>query len=157
MNDIIKGVLIALIPSLIVAYITARLTFIMSVRQLKTQKTWEDKYETYNRIISCLSRLLHCYSELMRVYDPYRPDDFSSENIDRIIEKHRAAIEELHEISGAGVNISSSAADELGKLCEELAGDIEALDPYESACEKHDLIESCLGDIKVYSKEDLAE
>lgn len=155
MSDIVKGVLIALIPSLIVAFITARLTFVMSVRQLKTHKTWEDKYETYNRSISCLSRLLYCYREWMRAYDPYRCEEISGEQIAAVNEKYRKALEELHEIAGAGINISESAADEIRKLCEELGDDADCKNPYEYAREKHELIENCIGDIKLYSKEDL--
>ncbi len=158
MSDIVKGVLIALIPSLIVAFITARLTFFMSVRQLKTQKTWEDKYETYNRSISCLARLLYCYREWMKAYNPYRRDEICEEQIGIITEKYRKTLEELHEIVGAGVNISASAADELGKLCEELDDEADyRKNFYDYACEKHELIENCLGDIKVYSKEDLGD
>jgi hypothetical protein len=157
MSDIVKGVLIALIPSLIVAFITARLTFVMSVKQMKTQKTWEEKYETYNRTISCLSRLLYCYREWMMACDPYRRDEISQEQIREVNEKYRKALEELHEIAGAGINISASAADILRKLCDELSDGADCRNLYEYAQEKHELIENCIGDIKVYSKEDLMD
>lgn len=157
MNDIVKGVLIALIPSLIVAFITARLTYAMFVRQMKTQKTWEDKYETYNRSISCLSRLLYCYREWMRAYDPYRCDEINEEQIRAVTEKYRKALDELHEIAGAGINISAGAEDMLKKLCEELSDEADSKNPYEYVREKHELIENCIGDIKVYSKEDLVD
>lgn len=154
MNDIVKGVLIALIPSLIVSIVTARPTFVMSVRQLKSQRTWENRYETYNRTINCLSRLLNCYREWMKAYDPYRCEELNREQIDAVNEKYRKAFEELHEIAGAGINISESAADEIRKLCGEL-DDAEPKNPYEYARDKHELIENCIGDIKAYSREDL--
>jgi hypothetical protein len=157
MSDIIKGVLIALIPSMIVAFITARLTYVMSVRQAKTHKTWEEKYETYNRSISCLSRLLYCYREWMKAYDPYRCEKISGEQISAVNEKFRKVLEELNEIADAGINISAGAADMLRKLCDELSDEADCKNPYEYAREKHELIENCLGDIKVYSKEDLAD
>lgn len=157
MSDMLKGVLIALIPSLIVAFITARLTFIMSVRQLKTKKTWEDKYETYNRAIICLSRLLHCYREWMRAYDPYRSEKISDEQISMITERYHKALDELNEIAGAGIIISANAADEINKLCDELYDEADGRNPYEYAREKHELIENCIGDIRVYSKEDLGD
>ncbi len=156
MNDVIRGVLIALIPSLIVAILTAKLTVNLSIRQFRTQKWWENKYETYYKVITCLSRLIYCYREWMKVYTPDTLREFNEEYKNKITEKYNLAIEEFHEIANASVfNISEKAAKEIRKLRDEIEDAAGSHNWYEDACEKHELIENCIRDIRIYSKEDL--
>ena len=62
--EVLKNILIALVPATAVAIITANITVKKSLRQFRSQKWWEKKAETYSAISEDLSRLFFCTKEL---------------------------------------------------------------------------------------------
>lgn len=158
MNEVFKGVLIALIPSLIVAVVTAKLTVDLSIRQFRTQKWWGNKYETYSKVVACLSRLQYCYREWTKAFDGENPAEWTEADRQRISAKFRAAMEEFQETANASAfTISAKVAEEIMRLRDELDDASGLPERREDACEKHELIENSIRDIRIYSREDLQE
>ena len=156
MDDILKGLIIALIPAAAVAILTAKLTVNLSVEQFRTQKWWEKKSEAYSKIVSCLSRLLYCYREWMKAYDGSNPREMSDSKKVGLSDKYNLAIEEFHEAANSSVfNISEKAADAVLKLRDELEYEFDSTDWYEDAKYYCELLENCIRDIKVYARDDL--
>lgn len=156
MNDIIKGLIIALIPAAAVAVLTAKLTVNLSVEQFRTQKWWEKKSEAYSKIVSCLSRLLYCYREWMKAYDESNPRKMSDVKKSSLYDKYNLAIEEFHEAANSSVfNISEKAADTVLRLRNELEYEFDSINWFEDAKYYCELIESSIKDIKVYARDDL--
>lgn len=156
MNDVLKAVIISLIPSLIVAIFTAKLTVTYSINQFRTEKWWDKKHETYSNIVTCLSKLLYCYRKWTEEFDDGEPLKLSDESKKKLMEKYNTAIVELHEIANACVfNISEKASEEIKNLRDEIDNEFSAVNWFEDAPNKHLLIESCIRNIKVYAQEDL--
>ena len=156
MNDILKGLIIALIPAAAVAVLTAKLTVNLSVEQFRTQKWWEKKSEAYSKIVSCLSSLLYCYREWVKEYDDGNPRKMSDAKKGSLSGKYNQSMEEFHEAANSSVfNISEKAADAVLKLRDELEYEFDSINWFEDAKYYCELVENCIKDIKVYAREDL--
>jgi hypothetical protein len=57
-KDMWQNIIISLIPSLVVAAITAFLTVRLSVKQFRTQRWWERKADAYSKIAESLHHLI---------------------------------------------------------------------------------------------------
>lgn len=159
MNDILKSFLISFLPSLIIAIITAKLTVDLSIKRFRSEKWWEKKHETYENVVSCLSKLLYYCRENRNLLDDSINIEAGARIFERLPElssKYHSALEEFNQIVNASIfNISEKAASELNKLREEIDGGFDSIKSFEDASYIHDLIESSIRDIKTYSKEDL--
>jgi hypothetical protein len=63
MDELLKGILIGLIPALVVSLATALITVRLSLRQFHSQRWWEKRNEAYSQIMEQLSYLVYYYNE----------------------------------------------------------------------------------------------
>jgi hypothetical protein len=67
MNELIQGILIALLPALLVSIITAYITVRLSIKQFYSQRWWDKKAEAYSQILEHLSYLRYYYEKWSNV------------------------------------------------------------------------------------------
>jgi len=63
MDELVKGILIGLIPALVVSVTTAIITVRLSLSQFHSQRWWEKRAEAYSQIMEQLSYLIYYHQE----------------------------------------------------------------------------------------------
>jgi hypothetical protein len=105
MPDFIESVLIALIPSIIVAVFAAYLSARLTLKEFYRQKWWERKLEAYSKILEHLSFLQYHTTETINDYQANIPID--DELQDRLTKGYKKSKEALIKTAAIGEFIVS--------------------------------------------------
>ncbi len=108
MKDILTGLLIGLVPSSIVAILTAWITVKLSIRQFSSQRWWEKKADAYNEILSHLSNLDFAYQEW--IDEEEEGTEYTEEHQKRLRELVTPAIQRVHTADAVGAFYVSAKA-----------------------------------------------
>lgn len=65
MDELVKGMLIALIPALVVSVVTAIITVRLSLSQFHSERWWDKRAEAYSQIMEQLSYLIYYHQAWM--------------------------------------------------------------------------------------------
>lgn len=156
MNELLQGMLLALIPSLIVSMLTAFLTVKLSMKQFYSQRWWEKKAEVYSTLIQNMSYMKYyfgdCYDEITGVirgskesYDEYHKATIYLKNMAGmggfLVSRETAGL--LTKLLGQTYddNIPKSQTDELADYDNRLKAISEAIDKIKEYA-KRDLIKN---------------
>jgi hypothetical protein len=58
LNEILTSIIVALVPSVIIAYLSAKIAIYFSLNQFREEHRWEKKYEAYEKIMVALHHML---------------------------------------------------------------------------------------------------
>ena len=152
-KNILISVSLSLIPAVVVAILTVRL----SLRQFYSQKWWEKKVEAYSNIIKDLKNFHYCISELYDLETGVK--QLNDHRLDTLDRNKRKSFENL-KLTALEKNfvISKEAAMELDKFIKKTAYDYpeqdkEPLSEYYGR--QYEGIEECLMNFRLYAKKDL--
>lgn len=107
----LSATLDTLVPSLIVAVLTAVITVRLSLRRFRTERWWEHKADVYSRIVGALYNVAEYCSEESRA--TLRGADIGEDAKQRYKEAHR----DLKKVTAIGAYIiSDEVAEALAKL-----------------------------------------
>ena len=105
---------IALIPSLIVAVVTALLTVRLSLRKFYTERWWERKADAYSRIVEALHKYKKYDQQKLKIEMSYPRDDSDKK---KILEKQWAdANAELQRAVDLGAFVISEQTEEINEV-----------------------------------------
>ena len=149
---LLQGILIAFIPSVLVALFTAWVTVKFSMQQFFEQRWWEKKAETYSQIVEALSYLQ--YHNVEWLDSQIEGKTLSGPKVEKLSEGYFQAKEEIAKASAMGAYIiSEDATVALKKLVknferysQDMVADLER---------DFDLIEICIKEVKSCAKRDL--
>lgn len=114
-KSILVSVLLSLIPAVVVAFITVRL----SLRQFYSQKWWEKKAESYSKIIGSLANLFYSIKELCSEAEGEK--EIGNKNYKKLINNYPQYYEIIKKASSAGAFIiSKKVSIELDALVDNL-------------------------------------
>jgi len=104
-SEFVKGMLVALIPSLVVSVATAFLTVRLSLRQFHSQRWWELKVEAYSGIMEQLSHVDYCLNDWLA--QEYGGFTFTAEKKNQLSERYAKAEADILTASTRGSYIIS--------------------------------------------------
>ena len=145
---------LTLVPSLVVAVITALLTITLSLRKFYTERWWERKADAYSRIVEALLRYKDYVEQKLEIEMSYPRNDTDDDNV---LEKQwMDANAELERAVDLGAFLICEKTEEIiRKFLNRHAGDL-------NHDTRFDLIESdlrrvkeCLSQVKASAKRDL--
>lgn len=145
---------ITLIPSLVVAVVTALLTIRLSLRKFYTERWWERKADAYSRIVEALHKHKNYDEQKLEIEMSDQEDD---QNKEKKLEKQWAnANAELQRAVDFGAFVISEEIEEiLKKFLNRRVGDPNE-DPLSEIIEKDlEQIKKCLSTVKQAAKKDL--
>ncbi len=154
MNQSIQALIIQLSLSLVVSIVTALITVKLSTRQFYSQRWWEQKAESYSKILEDLSRLQYSFGEWIDEESENRK--FSDKKKEKLSEDYGQSRETLEKLRAVGAfYISEDAAqilDELFKL-------LYQADSEESwihmILQSYEAVKECIEKIRKCAKDDL--
>ncbi|MCL5070449.1 MAG: hypothetical protein M1308_06080 [Actinobacteria bacterium] len=155
--EVLKNILIALVPAIAVAIITAIVTVRKSLRQFYSQNWWQKKADTYSNIMADLKNLFYSISELLD--DAEGSADIGNEQIKKLIRNYKRSLESLKKTAAEGdFVISKEVASELKLLIKNLSDneykyDKEPLSDYYGR--DYINIKNCNENVKKFAKQDL--
>ena len=145
---------IALIPSLIVAVVTALLTVRLSLRKFYTERWWERKADAYSRIVEALHKYKKYDQQKLKIEMSYPRDDSDKE---KILEKQWAdANSELQRAVDLGAFVISEQTEEIiRKFLNRRVGDPNEDPLFELIETDLEHVKNCLSAVKQAAKDDL--
>ena len=118
----VTQLLLALVPGVIIAVVTAFLTVRLSLRQFYSQRWWERKAEAYSTIVESIYHAKNYVARLLEAEEEGR--EVSNDRRKQLEEYSMKAYEELNKAASIGAFIiSDEAATHLSKLLKELRTD----------------------------------
>lgn len=145
---------LVLIPSLIVAVVTAILTVKLSVRKFYTERWWERKADAYSRIIEALHRHKNYVEQKLEIEMSYPKKDRTKEEKEDLEKQWTDANAELERAADLGAFVISEETEEIIKKF--LKRPIDAYDVLLEAMEVDlSYIKNCLLEVKAAAKKDL--
>ena len=149
-------ILLNLISSIIVAFLTVKLT----VKKFITEKWWEKKASAYDDLIENLAELQNCAYKWVDYYQSILVSGvekrLSKEEIEKLRQENIKLTEAIRKISMAGsFMISNEAVRELNKLLSNINA-ITGEDPWEDINKEYSYIMDCITDIRAIAKKDLS-
>lgn len=115
MPDWLHTATATVLPSLLVAVVTAALTVKLSLKRFHAERWWERKAEAYTRIVESLYHV-KAYSDAM-IPEYLEGATYSPEHKKRLSDEYSAAHRELSKTTGIGAYI---ICDEAAEVLEEL-------------------------------------
>jgi len=105
MNELVKGILIGLIPALVVSVTTAIITVRLSLKQFHSQRWWEKRAEAYSKIMEQLSYLVYYHQEW--IDEDLGLSKMSGDKKQELWERYSKIKEELTRVAAMGSYIVS--------------------------------------------------
>mgnify|MGYP001574868345 CR=1 FL=1 len=115
MPEWLQSAVVALVPSLVVAVVTAYLTVRLSLRRFHSERWWERKAETYSRVVESLYHV-KAYGDAM-VREDLEGVQYTPEHKKRLREEYSAGHRELSKATSIGAYI---ICDDAAKVLDEL-------------------------------------
>ena len=156
MDELLKGILIGLIPALVVSVATAFITVRLSLRQFHSQRWWEKRAEAYSQIMEQLSYLVYYYGEL--VDDDLGLTHMSEQKERELYERYSKIREDLTKVAAMGSYIvTATTSDALAKMLREF--DKTEHDPDFGATlgDRYKLVRECIEIVRNDAKRSLGD
>jgi len=154
MDELLKGILIGLIPALMVSVATALITVRLSLRQFHSQKWWEKQNEAYSQIVEQLSYLVYYYEELL--YEDLGETTISEQKKLELYKKYSKIKEDLTKAAAMGSYIvSSTTSDALAKLLQGFRNTENEPDIGRLGSERYNLVRECIEIVRKDAKQSL--
>ncbi len=152
MNEFVQQILIALIPALVIAAVTAYLTVKWSIRQFHSQRWWELKAEAYSQIIAQLVDLQYYIERSIEMLRAGGELDF--ETNDELYEGYFQAKKYLRKATASGAYVISDGA---AAALEELMRGLDNEEPSIALWiqTQHSAVKECAKKMREYAKVDL--
>ena len=154
MSELVKGILIGLIPALVVSVATAWITVRLSLRQFKSERWWEKKAEAYSAILQHLSEL-EWYFQRMSAHELFE-EQLGEEERKDLGKNFREARTSLAKAAAIGAYaISDNAAKALTELVQQVDRGPSDYNFYEFYAGCHESVGSCIAQVRACAKADL--
>lgn len=153
MSELTGQILVAFIPSLLTAVLTAFIAVRLSIRQFHSQRWWEKKAETYSAILERLSELQFTLSEYLADWEKVR--DIGPERAKRL---HILSEDARISIAKAAAMGSFIVSDEAARVLEKLRMELDTEDganPGDDMGRGYDALKEAIPKIRAEAKKDL--
>ena len=152
----VTQLLLALVPGVIIAVVTAFLTVRLSLRQFYSQRWWERKAEAYSTIVESIYHAKNYVARLLEAEE--EGSEVSNERRKQLEEYSMKAYEELNKAASIGAFIiSDEAATHISKLLKDLRSEEHDTERswYDYLDSKVSILDRSLVKIREYAKKDL--
>jgi len=155
MNELIQGILLALLPALAVSIITAYITVRLSIKQFYSQRWWDKKAEAYSQILEHLSYLRYYYEELSD--DLLRADTtLDTDHTKSLNEGYRRSKESITKAAAVGEFIvSETTTKAISKLLSKLYKLYFENDLIKATDDSYEAVNECIKTVRKEAKEAL--
>jgi len=154
MNELTKGILIALVPAIVVSVLTSYITVRLSLKQFYSQRWWDKKEVEYTQIMRELARLKLCFSGWYA--DLFYHKVMTKQDSEKLTETYKKASKSLARISAVGTFvISEKAVDALGDLLAQFEEEEPRGDPYAALERDYKAVEQCIRKVNQCARKDL--
>ena len=152
--DILKDMLIALVPGLIIAVVASIVTVRLSLRRFYSEKWWERKADTYSSIVEALYNM-KAYIEAYR--DAIAEGkDFKKDSTHEVVRKAAEGRDQVFRAAAIGsFIISDEAAASLGHLRNEIMMEMQTGSLFSELDEHAAIVTRYLQQLRDIAKKDL--
>ena len=153
--NILSLLLLAIIPGLIIAIVTAYITVQLSLKQFYSEQWWQQKATAYSEIILALFHIKQSIDiEIFKIEEGI---EFSSDERQKELgERSASGYETINKAVAYGsFAISDEASDCISKFNKEIRNPHQPGDWFDAIQKKSKLIEKCINQIREYAKRDL--